>query len=127
MLQWISTVAIMAEARTSGGARARVMIDRFADSLEAVKKAGDLECEVDEHLIFARGTAINTDENRREYRIDSAYQTMRQEALLTKGPEQAVQMNRLLLVGAVNQDAQSAGADARHQPTGQQKAVAATV
>ncbi|EXJ15939.1 hypothetical protein D779_0687 [Imhoffiella purpurea] len=120
-------VAVVPEAAPACGPQVRIQVHQIADPVEAGEEGRDLAAEIEQHLGLGLRPSVRADEDGGQLLIHLADPSMRQEAVLAKGPEQTVEMTRLLGFRAMDDQAQVLGADALGQPAGEQEAVAAAV
>lgn len=122
-MQGVTAIPVVDVAFPAGRAYLCVLIDELAEALEAPEEGGDLRAEVDEYLILFARILVVADENRRERAIAVVRQPVGEKALLPEGPEQAVEVARLLPVRDLDEDAVSIRMDAFHQAAGEEETI----
>ena len=92
VVERVTAVAVVAEAPARGAAHGWVVVDRLAKAFEALEKGGNLQPEVDQHLVLLARPLVMADQDRGECPIGPAHQPMGEKAPLIVGPEQAIQV-----------------------------------
>jgi hypothetical protein len=127
MMQLVTPVAIVTEALTTCSTNDGVQVDGFAKPLEPAEELGNLQVQIDEHLIFFRRGSAVANEDGRELRVGPPDPSVGQEALLAEGPEQTVDVLRLSAVGREDENAKFLSVvDSLGQAAGEEETVTPT-